>query len=171
MSVTTIARVQVDLVTASITYTINMVFKVLLEVARERGLSSTYLMDRYKSIEDALRIWMSENSLLKIFFEVSLPHSDEAMEMFELTFEYVTDGDKEVEKPNVEKLREFCRQLQALPPGAEYRTVVRTEEWASDVPGWEPTQLKELDADTETSVTSFGYGAIGTTMVYRGSTW
>ena len=45
MSVTTIARVQVDLVTASITYTINMVFKVLLEVARERGLSSTYLMD------------------------------------------------------------------------------------------------------------------------------
>ena len=171
MSVTTIAKVQVDLVTASITYTINMVFKVLLEVARERGLSSTYLMDRHKSIEDALYIWMSENSLLKIFLEVSLPHSDEALEMFELTFEYVTDGDKEVEKPNVEKLREFCRQLQALPPGAEYRTVVRTEEWASDVPGWEPTQLKELDADTETSVASFGYGAIGTTMVYRGSTW
>jgi len=171
MSVTTIGKVQVDLVTASITYTINMVFKVLLEVARERGLSSTYLMDRHKSIEEALYIWMSENSLLKIFFEVSLPHSDEALEMFELTFEYVTDGDKEVEKPNVEKLREFCRQLQALPPGAEYRTVVSKEEWASHIPGWVPTRLKELDADTETSVTSFGYGAIGTTMVYRGSTW
>ena len=171
MSVTTIEKVEVDVVTKSATYTINMVFMVLLEIARERGLSSAYLMDGHKSMEEALFVWLSENSLLKVFLEVSMPHSDEALERFDLSFEYVTDGDKELEKPNVEKLREFCRQLQALPPGAKYRTVVRTEEWASDVPGWEPTRLKELDVDTETSVTSFGYGAIGTTMVYRGSTW
>ena len=171
MSVTTIEKVEVDVVTKSATYTINMVFMVLLEIARERGLSSAYLTDRHKSIEEGLFIWLSENSLLQVHFEVSMPHSDKALEMFELRFEYVTDAEKELVKPDVERLREFCRQLQALPPDAEYRMLVSLEDWASEVPGWEPSYFKDLDVDTETSLTDFGYGTIGTTLIYRGSSW
>ena len=171
MSVSTIEKVEVNPIAASTTYTVNMVFRALLEIARGRGLSSAYLTDRHESIEEGLYIWLSECSLLKVFFEVSLPHSDNALEVFELSFEYITDGDRELEKPNVERLRQFCRQLQALPPGAEYRTVVRTETWASDVPGWRPTHLKEIDVETEENLAGFGYGAIGTTLVYRGASW
>ena len=171
MSVTTIGKVEVDLLTASTTYTVNMVFRALLEIARGRGLSSAYLTDRHESIEEGLYIWLSENSLLKVHLEVSLTHSEKALERFELAFEYVTDAKMELEKPNVERLRDFCRQLQTLPPGAEYRMLVSLERWASEVPGWTPSYFKELDADTETSITSFGYGAIGTTLVYRGASW
>lgn len=171
MSVLTIETVQVNLVTQTATAVTNMIFRMLLEIARERGLSSNYLADGREVIEKGLFAWLAEESLILVRFEVSFPESENALEVFELTFEYVNGGSEELVKPEIERLREFCRELAALPQGVEYTVKVRHESWASEVEGWVPCTFKEVDVDREEYLGEFGYGVVEGSLMYQGSTW
>lgn len=171
MTVHTVEKVGVDLLTASVNFTVNMVFKGLLEIVRERGLSLYYLTNERECIEKGLFVWLSEESLQFLLLEVSRPESDKALEVFQFDFIYHTDPLQEVEKLNVEKLREFCRKLRTLPEGVSYQVKVNLESWASEVPGWGPCEFKELNEAEKAILDSWGYGDIGTSLVYLGSEW
>ena len=171
MSVRTSDKVEVNLVVQSATAVTNMLFRTMMEVTRERGLSSSYLANTRENIERGLFTWLSELALLLLRLEVSFPDSDEALEIFEYTFEYVDDGKKEARTPDVAKLRDFCRQLAALPPGVEYRVKIQREPWSSKVEGWVPCTFKEVKDGEDVSLTGFGYGTTDATLVYRGSSW
>ena len=171
MSVLTIETVEVNLITQSAIALANMVFRVLLEIARERGLSSGYLADGREVVEKGLFTWLAEEALILVRFEVSFPESDKALEVFELGFEYVDDGSEDLIKPDIEHLRDFCRQLNSLPVGAEYEVKVSHEPWASEVEGWVPCTFKEVDVEREDVLGDFGYGAIGGHLTYQGSVW
>ena len=171
MSVLTIESVVVNLVTTSATAVTNMVFRMLLEVARERGLSSSRLANGRERIERGLFTWFSEQALILVRLEVSFPYGDKALEVFEFTFDYVDGGSEELHQPNVEKLRDFCRELDALPKGVEYAIKIRRQPWSSEVEGWVPCTFKEVDVDQEASLLDFGYGPLEGSLVYFGSTW
>jgi len=172
MSVLTIESVEVNLITTSATAVTNMIFRVLLDIARERGLSSSYLADLREVIQKGLFTWLSEEALKFLRFEVSFPNSNKALEVFELHFEYIANGSRELQKPNIQRLHEFCSQLAALPQGVQYVIKVHNESWASQVEGWVPTTFKEVDGDSrDLEGGGFAYGSIAASVSYRGSKW
>lgn len=170
MGVLTIESVEVNLITTSATAVTNMIFRVLLDIARERGLSSNYLADRREVIEKGLFTWLSEEAMKFLRFEVSFPDSNKALEVFELNFEYIANGNRELQKPDIQRLHEFCAALDALPQGAQYVIKVQNESWASQVEGWVPSTFKEVDGGRR-ELTEFVYGSIAASVSYRRGNW
>jgi len=167
--VTEQVNVGVNVMTESVNFTVNSTFQGMLRLAHARGLKPDHIIEKRERIENGLFTWLGEQSLLALHLEVFL--GDVALERFDLEFKYRAEADRNIRKPDISKLEEFCKRLPRLPDGIDYRVVVTTTDEASDVPGWSPTDLFPLDVTNECGLSEFGFGNIGTNLVYRGGRW
>lgn len=167
--VTEQVNVGVNVMTESVNFTVNSVFRGVLRIAHTRGLKPDYMIQKREVIENGLFIWLGEQKLVALHLEIFV--GGVAIERFDMEFKYRADADRNIRKLDVSGLEEFCRRLPVLPAGVDYRVVVTTADGASDVPGWTPTGLMPLDITNECGLSDFGFGHIGTNLVYRGGRW
>lgn len=164
-------EVSVNVMEKSVTYMANMLFQLAFKIAKERGLSPDYIVQRRDKLERGFFVWFAEQTLAELHIEVLAPDGLKALERWDMTFEYSSNPDMEVRKPPVEELADICKELRSLPPGAHYRIVVRLKPDASDVEGWHETEFKPFTAASEKAFSKWGYGNIGGKLMYRGGIW
>ena len=57
-------------------------------------------------------------------------------------------------------LSALSAKLRSPPPDAEYRVVVQTAPWATEVPGWVPAELRPLKVREKHCLSAWAYGNI-----------
>jgi hypothetical protein len=160
-------EVTTNVLLQSMNMTVNSVMEQLLEVTYRRKLDPADLMSRRKSVEDALYVWLHEQTLRRAIFEVSLPGDGDALEHWEFTITYSETADSEVKRAPTEDLKHFCATLKALPPGSDYTIILCVTPEAKAVPGWGPGEIKPITPTVEKSFGAFGYGVIEGQLHYR----
>ncbi|HXE74702.1 MAG TPA: hypothetical protein VNN18_03555 [Candidatus Xenobia bacterium] len=161
--------VDVDILQRSVTYTVNTVFQTMFKVVGGRGLPSDYLIERRKVIEDGLFTWLTEQALFSLHVEVFKRGENKCIERWDFEFVYRAEPDEKVGRPPLEELEQFMSKLKSLPAGAQYGLLANLKAGYTEVPGWSPRELMELEATDEQRLNAWGYGNIGTTLIYRGS--
>lgn len=160
--------VAVNVTERSVTYIANTVFQMLFRIANGRGLSPRYITENREVIENGLFTWLAEQSLQRACLEVYLPRARHALEQWEFEFSYVSDSVAGAEQPPIAELAELCARLKALPRRARYRVVVQTAPGATEVPGWEPTNLRSVGGSQSHELQAWGYGNIFAKVTFRG---
>jgi hypothetical protein len=124
--------------------------------------------------ERGLRIWLTEEKLLSVHFEIFDPITDEAYEVCTVILDYTTDLEQ-VAKPAIDELEAMLAKLRDLPPGAKFRLVVMRAPGFTPVEGWALTRLKSLKGGAGQTMRigdqKFGYGPISGELVYTVSNW
>jgi len=161
-------NIAVNVMQRSVNATANWLFQMALKVANLRGLSPEYLIKKREIIENGLFVWLAERTLEGISIEVFDSSREDAHERFDFYFTYHSSPDPNVREPNIARLEEFCRTLEALPPGMEYRVVVSIGPNASEVPGWYDYEFRPLVGAREERLSDHGFGHISTHLIYRG---
>jgi hypothetical protein len=161
-------EIAVNVMQRSVNATANWLFQMAFKIANLRRLSPDYLIQKREIIESGLFVWLAEQKLEGLSIEIFDPNRNDAQERFDFHFEYHSSPDPTVREPNIARLEEFCRRLEALPPGMEYRVVVAVGPNASEVPGWYDYQFRPLLAARNEQLSDYGYGHIETHLIYRG---
>jgi hypothetical protein len=153
-------RVRVNLLEKSVTYMSNCLLQIGYRIEGGRGLSGDgYLSRNQEWIERGFRVWLAEQALVSVHFEIFDPHADKAYEVGKVVLDYSTDPrGEEVTKPPIAQLEEVLKKLPPLPPGAKLRVVAFKAAHASVVPGWYPTQLRALIGVPEEVEVGDAYG-------------
>ena len=160
--------VQVNILERSVTFTVNIVFQTVFKIIGGRGLQADYLIDSRKVIEDGLFAWLSEQTLISLHVEIFRPGQDSCIERWDFDFEYRAEMDENITPPPLQELEEIFGKLDALPAGSDYQFAVRLKSPHVRVRGWSPAPMKALGAPDEHRFSGWGYGAIGTSLTYRG---
>jgi hypothetical protein len=176
MSTTTTIKVGVDLLTQAIVYAVNCLMQLAFRVEHGRVQGGHYMIDNQQEIEKALRVWMTEQTLEKVTFELYSPHTDKAYEDCVVELSYDADPKLEVAKPPVAQLEELFTRLEKLPADAQFRLVVTVAPGATVVPGWGPTTLRDLSGGVREEHAvgekdGHGYGHISGKTTYIVSNW
>ena len=110
-----------------------------------------------------------------VTYELFDPQLDAAYEHGKVSLTYTADPNEKVVKPPIEQLESLFQKLEKLPSGAKFRVVVHTAPGASDVPGWQPTQLRELKGGVAQAIEvgdeEYGFGRIKGKVVYTIGNW
>jgi len=162
-------NVTVSTVERTATYVTNTVVQGLLRIVGGRHLDAGYLAQNREVIEQGLFVWVAEQTLQEVHLEVYIPGQDAAIERWDFTFTYTNVGGSSPTSPPVAQLGEVCARLRDLPPGVEYRVVVYTAPGATKVPGWEPTELRQLNQAAEQHLEGWGHGTAAVRLTYRSS--
>lgn len=164
-------EVSVNVMEKSVTYIANTLFQLAFRIVNARGLKPDFITQNRNALEDGFFTWLAEQSLESVHVEVTSLTGSEALERWDVTFDYSADPDPEVRKPPVEELAAVCNKLRRLPQGTRYRIVVKTKPGASKVPGWYETTFKPFTQAREEELPGWGYGHIGAKLFYRQGTW
>ena len=118
-----------------------------LEIVGLRDLDSRYMTSNLDLISRGYHTWITTRHLKRSMIEIYDPQTDNAVERWDLCFDYDTSGtgDPRQFKTEMDKLKAFASKLRKLPPGCTYRIVVELEEGAPQVQGWEYTTLRSVD--------------------------
>jgi hypothetical protein len=175
MSTTTTVRIGVDLLTQSAVFAVNCIVPMGFRVEAARVKGGRFMVDYAEEIERALRIWAREMKLEKVTFELYSPQTDTAYEDCVVELSYDADPNRGVVKPPLEQLDEVMGKLEKLPSDAQFRLVVTVAPGATEVPGWEPTALRDLAGglkeEHKIGTDAHGFGQITGRIVYRESNW
>jgi len=163
-------NVSVNVMERTATYVTNTVIQMLLRVAGARHLDVGYLAENREWIEQGLFVWLAEQTLQQAHLEVYMPGQDTAIERWDFAFTYANSGGSSSTPPPVAKLQELCAKLHALPQGVEYRIVVHIAREATKVPGWEPTELRQMNQASEQELEDWGHGNTAVRLICRSST-
>jgi hypothetical protein len=176
MSTTTIVKVGVNLFEKAMVYMVNCLMQIGFRIEHGRVQGGHYMTDLMEIIERGLRVWLTEQKLLKVIFELSPPASEEAYERCTVEISYITDPTEEVLKPPIEQLEDLMSRLAKLPADAQFGLLVTLAPGYTEVPGWgPPTTLKELMGGVKeeyaVGTDGYGYGPIKGTIVYTVANW
>jgi hypothetical protein len=144
------ARVQAR----SATYCANELCRVLMETVQVRGLSPDYLHTRMGLLLDGFRSWIVQRHLLGVILEVWDPATGAVVERYELPLDYVNDFSTKPERydTNISLLKQALGQRASLHPGCQYRVVADLGPGAPSLPGWTPTELRDVSHLTRTDL-------------------
>jgi hypothetical protein len=156
-----------NILTQSKNMVVNSIMEILLELAFLRNLDPAYLMSTRKGLEDAMYVWLHEQSLRGVIFEVSLPGGSNALEHWDTSIAYSDTPDSEVKRAPTAALKHFCETLKNLPPGSSYDIICRVTRDAKEVPGWVTGKAKNINPTVEKNFGAFGYGTIKGQLHYR----
>ena len=157
-----------NILTQSKNMVVNSVMELLLEIVFLRKIDPADLIGRRKGLEDALYVWLHEQSLKGVLFEVSLPGASNALEHWDMSIVYSETPNNEVKRAPTAELKRFCDTLKSLPPGSTYDIIVRVTRDAKEVPGWVDGKAKNINPTVEKNFGTFGYGTIHGEMRYKG---
>jgi hypothetical protein len=173
MGTTTTMKIGVNLLTQAVVYQVNTLQQLGYRISHGRVPNSRYMVDNQEVIERGLRVWLTEQKLEKVYYEIYDPAATEALERCEVELEYLADPTVvgEVRKPPIQQLEELFAKLEKLPPEAEFRLVVTVGPDASDVPGWGPSRLYDLAGGVKEShkvgsAEGFGFGGVSGHTTY-----
>lgn len=154
------------------TYTTNCLMRIGYRIEYGR-VGSNYMTQHHQPLEEGFRTWIAEQTLEAVHYEIYDPVSNKAYEVGMIRLDYFADPNEEVVKPPIEELERLFTRLNTLPPGAQFRCVVTTAPNATKLPGWQPTQLKDLmgGGKEDVSVGSFGFGHAKGSFIYRLGNW
>jgi hypothetical protein len=137
-------RVEVDLITQAVVYQVNTLMQMGYRIEHHRCEGGRHMMDNQESYEQALRVWLTEQKLERVHFELYSPQTNTAYEHCEVEISYLAEPKTTVTKPPVAKLEELLTTLAKLPRDAQFRLVVHVADGATEIPGWSPTSLRDL---------------------------
>src|SRR5712691_2542075 len=152
--------VDTNILLQSMNMIVNSVMEVLLEITYLRKLDPADLLRRRKGMEEVMYVWLHEQSLRGVLFEVSLPGSTNALEHWDTSLTYRDTPDSEVKRAPTEELKRFGQTLKALPPGSSYNIIMRLAPNAREIPGWGPAKRKNINPTVEKHIGTFGYGTM-----------
>jgi hypothetical protein len=159
----------VDTTQVTATYVMNTVLQAFLRICSSRRLGPNYINENREILENGLFAWIVEQTLKTAYLEVFIDRQKEAMERWDFTFTYENRPEKPSCKPPIQELNALCTRLKVLPAGTKYRVVVQTAPGAIQVPGWEPTKLRELTDSSSCEFSGWAYGNVGVDVKYRGN--
>jgi hypothetical protein len=176
MSTGTGVQVIVDLLEKTVNYTVNILFQLAYRIEGGRGLSGAGYMSRlHEVIERGFRAWISEQKLLFVRFQLYDPTSNKAYEIAQVNLTYTADPTEKAVKPPIEQLEAVMKELNKLPPDAKFSVIVQNAPGASEVPGWQPSEFKELMGgvaeEIEVGDEEHGFGHVAGRVVYTISNW
>jgi hypothetical protein len=175
MSTTTTLRIGVDLLTQATTYAVNCILAMAFRVEAARVTGGRFMAENAEEIEAALRIWSREMKLEKVTFEIYSPQANTAYEDCVVELSFDADPNRGVVKPPLDQLDEVLGKLEKLPADAQFRLVVTVAPGATEVPGWGPTTLRDLDGglkeEHKFGTEAHGFGQITGTATYYVSNW
>lgn len=161
-------EIAVNTVQKSVTYIANTMFQVFIRITSERHLGPGYITQNREIIENGLFVWLAEQTLEWACLEVFCPGIDQALERWDFQFSYVHTVQTELDRPPINGMTELCQKLRSLPTHAKYRIVVTTARGATEVPGWSPTKLRDLDESESQELEAWGYGNVSVKLTYKG---
>lgn len=161
--------IDVDILQRSVTYTVNTVFQMIFKAISGRKLPADYLIRNRKVIEDGLFTWLTEQTLTSLHIQVFKAGGETCIERWDFEFDYRAEPEQEVVRPPAEDLEDFLRRLKSLPSGTEYNVLANLKQGSTEVPGWSPSDFMDLQTANENRFKVWGYGSIGTTLVYKGT--
>lgn len=162
------SSVVVDIFTQSVNVQVTMLMRIGLHLAKEQGLSAAYLIRGREVIESGLYAWLTQQTLQTVCFEYFVPGSETAIRRFDVQLKYSSDPSMPVTPVDRAGISEFIQKLKALPPGSEYRILVKLEPGAVEVPGWAPSYFRPLECDETARLGSHGFGHIGGELEFHG---
>ena len=169
MSTTATVKVGVNLFEKAMVYLVNCIMQIGFRIEHGRVQGGHYMTDYMEIIERGLRVWLTEQKLLKVHFELSPPGAEEAYERCTVELAYLADPKEEVTKPPIKQLEDLFTRLEKLPADAQFGLLVSLAPGYTEVPGWgPPTKLKELmgGVKEEYKVGSHGFGHIDAMTTY-----
>jgi len=161
-------NIAVNVTERSVTYTANTLFQVFLRLVAFRELSPEYIIKDREIIENGLFAWLAEQTLEKVYLEVYTESGSEAIERWDFDIIYEASSNKKTRKPPLQQLEQITSKLKSLPDDTKYRIVVHTSPGAVKVPGWHPTELRQLNESQREEFNGWGYGNISVGFTYRG---
>ncbi|MGN6110262.1 MAG: HORMA domain containing protein [Kofleriaceae bacterium] len=133
--------VSVNTYTHSVTYVADNILKSLKDIIRLSGMNPARLIERWESIEKALKTWLASKHLQKVVLEVYHPSTDNLIMRWEIEMAYDQPGDGTF-YTDTERLRYDIKKTGLVPSSAHYCIVLETKNGAPDVEGWGPTKYR-----------------------------
>jgi hypothetical protein len=133
----------------------DVVTGTLSSILAHMGLSSAYLDRHWDTIEQGLRYWIEEGSLLDVRLEIGDSSIPDAV--FEMPIEYRLSGAGDVEFVTSQaRQNRLLAKLSSVPAGSSYRVVVSHSTGFTPLSDWSNTSA----ADTS-GLVSYSLGDLG----------
>jgi hypothetical protein len=145
MAISTATRSQINTRTHSAVHLSELILGAVADIVAALGLNPSQL--DVGSVEEAITIWIAEQSLAMLTLECYTPRDDVAHEVFEFPLEYSVSGANTRFSADRSTLALYRAKLKRLPPNCTFRVVVTHVAGASrtQVPGWSATTLKSTE--------------------------
>ncbi len=168
MATGVLTRIGVRLWSRSTVYVANEIMRIWLEIVNRTGLDPDYLYRLWDTIQKGLKVWMTGRYLETAYLEVYSRHNaSRCLARWDLQLQYAHDPSLDEEEhfeTYTDRVLNAISQVGTPPGEATYRVVVSLKDGAPPVPGWTPTNLKDV---THLSRQDIG-PVIGSTMIDAG---
>ena len=112
------------------------------EIIRESGLDPSQLMDKWDSLERAIKTWLNSRDLEAVVLEIYNPRTDQLVPPrwdLDVVYEYGADGTLWADG---DAIRYHVQKAGLVPSTCKYRFVLHTTAGRPDVAGWGPTEYR-----------------------------